>query len=65
MQATSMEFDLSKIGRIFQSALVMMISLVKINIDWSLYKTLIFICMNIGCFFIFGGIFILKATFCF
>ena len=65
IQATSMEFDLSKLGRMFQSLLIIIISLLKINVDWSLYKAITLILMNIGCFTIFFGIFILKATFCF
>ena len=65
IQATSMEFDLSKLGRMLQSLLIIVISLSNINIDWSLYKVITLILMNIGCFTIFFGIFILKATFCF
>ena len=65
IQATSMEFDLSKLGRMLQSLLIIIISLSNINIDWSLYKVITLILMNIGCFTIFFGIFILKATFCF
>ena len=64
IQATSMEFDLSKLGRMLQSLLIIIISLSNINIDWSLYKVITLILMNIGCFTIFLGIFILKATFC-
>ena len=65
IQSTCMEFDLSKIGRMVQSLCVIVISLLNINIDWSLYKVITLILMNIGCFIIFFGIFILKATFCF
>lgn len=65
MQSTCMEFDFSKIGRMLQSLLVMIISIININIDWDIYKVFVFIFMNIGCFIIFFGIFILKASFCF
>ncbi len=65
IQATSMEFDISKIGRLIQSILIIVISLMNINIEWSLYKVIILILINIGCFIIFFGIFILKAAFCF
>lgn len=65
IQATSMEFDLSKIGRMFQSALVIIIALLRIHIEWTVYKVLVFILMNIGCFMIFFSVFVLKATFCF
>ncbi len=65
MQSTCMEFDLSKIGRLLQCVAIIVIALVNINIDWNLYKILVFILMNIGCFIIFFGIFILKAAFCF
>ncbi len=65
IQSICMEFDLSKIGRIVQTLIVLVISISKINIDWTKYKILVFILMNIGCFIIFFAIFILKATFCF
>lgn len=65
MQSTCMEFDFSKIGRILQCLIVIGISLSNINIDWNLYKIFVFVIMNIGCFIIFFGIFILKASFCF
>lgn len=65
IQSTCMEFDFSKIGRMFQCIAVIGISLVNINIEWDLYKVLVLILMNIGCFVIFLGIFILKAAFCF
>ena len=65
LQSISMEFDLSKIGRMVQSAFVMIYSLTKLNIDWSIYKAFILIWMNVGCFMIFMGTFVLKATFCF
>ena len=65
IQSICMEFDLSKIGRIVQTLIVLVISISKINIDWTIYKILVFILMNIGCFIIFFAIFILKATFCF
>ena len=65
IQATYSEFDFSKIGRMVQCILVLAISIANINIDWSIYKVLVFILMNFGCFIIFLGIFILKASFCF
>ena len=65
MQSTCTEFDLSKIGRILQCLIVIGISLTNLNIEWNLYRILVFVLMNIGCFIIFLGIFILKASFCF
>lgn len=65
MQATCIEFDFSKIGRMLQALFVMIISICNINIEWSIYKVLVLILMNVGCFIIFFGIFILKASFCF
>ena len=65
MQSTCTEFDLSKIGRILQCLIVIGISLTNLNIEWNLYKVFVFVLMNIGCFIIFLGIFILKASFCF
>lgn len=65
MQSTCMEFDFSKIGRMIQCFLVIGISIANISIEWNLFKIFVFILMNIGCFVIFLGIFILKASFCF
>lgn len=65
MQSACMEFDLSKIGRAFQSIVILIIAIVNLNIEWSFYKVLVFLFMNIGCFLIFFGTFILKAAFCF
>lgn len=65
MQATGTEFDFSKIGRAIQCIAIIVISIANISIDWNIYKILVFILMNIGCFIIFLGIFILKASFCF
>lgn len=65
IQATCSEFDFSKIGRMFQCILVLAISISNININWDIYKIFVFILMNLGCFIIFLGIFMLKASFCF
>lgn len=65
MQSACMEFDFSKIGRVVQCLLVIIIAISNIDIQWNIYKILVFILMNIGCFIIFFGIFILKASFCF
>ena len=65
LQATCTEFDFSKIGRAIQCIAIIIIAIANISICWNLYNILVFILMNIGCFIIFLGIFILKASFCF
>lgn len=65
LQATCTEFDFSKIGRTIQCIIIIIISLVHINLKWNVYKIFVFLLMNMGCFTIFFGIFILKASFCF
>lgn len=65
MQTTCTEFDFSKIGRAIQCIAIIIIAIANISISWNLYKVLVFLLMNIGCFIIFFGIFILKASFCF
>lgn len=65
LQATCTEFDFSKIGRAIQCIAITIIAIANISISWNLYKVLVFLLMNIGCFIIFLGIFILKASFCF
>lgn len=65
IQSMCTEFDFSKIGRIAQSLLILIIAIINIDIAWNFYKVLVFILMNIGCVLIFFGIFVLKAAFCF
>lgn len=65
VQSMCTEFDFSKIGRIAQSLLILIIAVANIDIAWDFYKVLVFILMNIGCILIFFGIFVLKASFCF
>lgn len=65
VQSMCTEFDFSKIGRIAQSLLILIIAVANIDIAWNLYKVLVFILMNIGCILIFFGIFVLRAAFCF
>lgn len=65
LQVISTEFDFTKIGRVIQCIIVVVISLINIEINWNVYKIITFLLMNIGCFIIFLGIFILKAAACF
>ena len=65
IQSTSTEFELSKIGRITQSIIIIVTTIIKLQIKWNLYKLIILLFINIGLFMIFFGSFILKASFCF
>ncbi len=59
------EIDLIKIFRVIQAIIIMIISLVKLNIDWNIFKVITLILMIVGSIVIFLGIFILTASYCF
>lgn len=65
IQSTSMEFDLSKVGKTVQALSIIIIALAHLQIEWTISKILVFLLINVGLFIIFLGTFILKATFCF
>lgn len=59
------EIDLVKISRIIQSLIILIISLIKLNINWNILKIILLIFMLIGSILIFFGIFVLMASYCF
>ena len=65
IQVLGSEFALSKIGRLFQSVLVLAFAISQIEIEWNILQSLTLVFMIIGGIFIFAGIFILGATVCF
>lgn len=65
IQVACYEFEASKIGRMIQSIIVLIIAIVNIDINWNLYKLLILLFMIIAGIVIFVSIFIIKAAFSF
>lgn len=64
-QVFTEEMSLVRIARLLQALIILIIALVKINIDWDIYKIITVIFMLISSILIFLGIFILVASYCF
>ena len=64
-QVLCTKVDLSKIARILQALIVLVIALVNLNIDWSITKVIVLISMLISSILIFFGLFVLMASYCF
>ena len=64
-QVFTEEMSLVRIARLLQALIIIIIALVKINIDWDIYKIITVIFMLISSILIFLGIFILAASYCF
>lgn len=65
LQALSSDYDLIKISRILQSLIILIISLVKLNINFNIYKVIALLLMLISSIVIFFSIFLLMASYCF
>lgn len=65
LQVLGSKFEFAKLGRLVQSAAVLIWALINIRVKWDFYKILTLIFMIAGGVFIFTGIFILAATLCF
>ena len=59
------EFNFSKISRIVQSLIILIISLINIKIKLTLTKIILLILMLLGSILIFFSIFVLMASYCF
>lgn len=57
--------ELVKLGRLLQAIIILIISLVKMNVDWNIMKILVLLFMLISSVLIFFGIFLLAASYCF
>lgn len=64
-QVFTEEMSLVRIARLLQALIILIIALVKINIDWDIYKIITVIFMLMSSILIFLGIFILAASYCF
>ncbi len=65
LQVLGSKFEFTRIGRLLQSTIVLLWALNNLETQWTLVKVIILICMVLNGVFIFSGIFIIMATFCF
>lgn len=65
LQVFTEEMSLVRFARLLQALIILIISLIKINVDWDIYKIITIIFMTISSVVIFLGIFILSASYCF
>ncbi|MBJ6362258.1 ABC transporter permease [Paenibacillus sp. GCM10012307] len=65
LQVLGSKFEFARAGRLLQSLLVLFFALSSLTIEWTPLKTVTLILMISCGVFIFTGIFILAATFCF
>ncbi|HAN09521.1 MAG TPA: hypothetical protein DCP90_02795 [Clostridiales bacterium] len=65
LQILGSTFEFTRLGRLIQSVIVFIWALFNISIHWNTFKVITLIFMIIGAIFIFSGIFILGASFCF
>ncbi|PEC48367.1 hypothetical protein COJ46_09830 [Bacillus sp. AFS077874] len=65
IQVMGSKFEFTRVGRLFQSLIVLIWALNNLSIEWSSMKVVTIILMIISGGFIFTGIFILAATMCF
>lgn len=65
IQVLGYEIDYAKIAQLLQSIIILIIAIVKLNINWTLLKLLALIFMMISSILIFFGIMLLAASYCF
>lgn len=62
IQILGSRFEFTRIGRLFQSFIVLVYAVYHLNLDWNYLKIITLIAMILSGVVIFGGIFILGAT---
>jgi len=65
IQVIGYQIDYTKLARVIQSIIVIIVALIKLDIEWSLLKVITFILMLLSSIAIFFGIFLLAASYCF
>lgn len=64
-QALCSKIDLVKSARVLQSIALIVIAIINMNIKWNLLKVITLILMNIGCIYLFFGLFLIMASYTF
>ncbi|MBQ7136822.1 MAG: ABC-2 family transporter protein [Bacilli bacterium] len=65
LQVLCSDADFVKVCRVIQALIIMVISLVNLNINWTIYRVICLLLMMISSIAIFFGIFLLAASYCF
>lgn len=65
VQVLEWQFEFTRVGRFLQGLIVLILALIKLDIDWSIIKVVTLILMIVSGIFVFTGIYILAATLCF
>jgi ABC-2 type transport system permease protein len=65
LQVFSSEMQYSKLSRLVQSVIIMIIAIVKLGIKWNILKVITLLLMLISSIIIFLGIFLIAASYCF
>ena len=65
IQVLCSDSDYVKVNRIIQGIIVMIIALIKLNIEWNIFKVICLILMILSSIIIFFSIFLIAASYCF
>ena len=65
LQVVGYQIDYTKLARVIQSIIIIIISLIKLKIEWSILKVITLVLMLMSSIAIFFGIFLLAASYCF
>lgn len=65
VQVLGTQFEFTRIGRLAQSVVVLIIALSGLSIHWALWKVLLMILMVLSGMAIFAGVYFLASTLCF
>ncbi len=65
LQVVGYQIDYTKIARVIQSVIIMIIALIKLQIEWSILKVVTLVLMLLSSIAIFFGLFLLAASYCF
>ena len=64
-QVICSDFELNRIGRLLEAIILIVYGILKVNIEWNIYKVLVFLLILIGVNVLFAALLLLKASFCF
>lgn len=65
LQVCSYEADYTKVSRLLQSLIVLVIALINLKIEWTIMKILTLLLMLLSAIAVFFSIFLLAASYCF
>lgn len=65
LQVCSYEADYTKVSRLLQSLIVLVIALINLNISWTIPKIITLLLMLLSAIAVFFSIFLLAASYCF